>query len=424
MRSPRQSAPHRLPRQFHAVWAAVTVSSIGDGMRAVTLPLLTAHLTDDARLVGLVAFAGQIPWLLVSLPSGVLADRFERRRLLCFVDTARAVIMTGLMLLAMLDGLSIPLLAGAAFLLGCGQTLFNGAWSGMVPSLVPPEGLTKANTYLQITVLFASPLLGTPLGAVLFGVTPALPLAVDALSFVCAAGLILLLTGGTQAGSQKSVPTRQSLRQDALQGLVWLWRHSQMRRLCAVSAVNNLVVVGLMSVLVLYAQQTLELENSGYAVLVAAFAVGGLIGVPLAPRLEKRIGAVRLLRLGILATGVLCAGMGMARSVLVGVLIIAGYGAVSLVWGVTAVSLRQSQVPAELLGRVTMAFQMASVSAGALGALLAGLVYHSIGPQAPFFTGAALLCLAGALLYRAPTPHPASSNGHAHARPMSQTPPD
>ncbi|MGW1544276.1 MFS transporter [Streptomyces sp. NPDC002309] len=424
MRSPRQSTRHRLPRQFRLVWAAVTVSSIGDGMRLVALPLLTARLTDDARLVGLVAFAGQLPWLLVSLASGVLADRFERRRLLCLVDTARAAVMAGLVVLTMLDGLSVLLLAGVAFLLGCGQTLYNGAWSGMVPSLVPPEGLTKANSYLQITVLFAGPLLGTPLGAVLFGVAPALPLAVDALSFVCAAVLVMLLTGGTRAVPEKSVPARRSLRQDALQGLVWLWRHSQMRRLCAVSAVNNLVVVGLMSVLVLFAQQRLELGNSGYAVLVAAFAVGGLAGVPLAPRLEKRIGAVRLLRLGMLITGVLCAGMGMAGSVLVGMLVIAGYGAVSLVWAVTAVSLRQSQVPAELLGRVTMAFQMASVSAGALGALLAGLVYQGVGPQAPFFTGAALLCLAGVFLYRAPADAPVEATAAAPSRRTSPAPPE
>lgn len=424
MRSPRKSARHRLPRQFHAVWAAVTVSTIGDGMRAVTLPLLTARLTDDARLVALVAFAGQLPWLLVSLASGVLADRFERRRLLCLVDMARAVIMAGLVLLTMLDGLSIPVLAGVAFLLGCGQTLYNGAWSGMVPSLVPPEGLTKANTYLQVTVLFAGPLLGTPLGAVLFGVTPALPLAVDALSFVCAAGLILLWAGGIRAGSEKSVPARQSLRQDALQGIVWLWRHSLMRRLCAVSAVNNLVVVGLMSVLVLYAQQALGLGSSGYALLVAAFAVGGLAGVPLAPRLNTRIGTVRLLRVGLLVTGFLCAGMGAARSVLVGVLVIAGYGTVSLVWGVTAVSFRQTQVPTELLGRVTMAFQMASVSGGALGALLAGLVYHGVGPQAPFFAGAALLCLAGAFLHRSPADASVEATAAEPPRPVSAAPPD
>jgi MFS family permease len=401
MSSPTPAGRDRLPRPFYAVWASVTVSGIGDGMRLVTLPLLTAGLTDDARQVAVVAFAGQIPWLLVSLTSGALSDRFERRRILCLVDVARAVVMAGLALLTLVGGLSIPVLAGAAFLLGCGQTLFNGAWSGIVPALVPPERLTKANARLQVSALLVGTLLGTPMGAVLFGITPALPLTVDSMSYAGSSGLILLAAGRGRTRSEGGGPIWRSLREDALQGLMWLWRHRLLRQLCAVSALSNLVVVGLMSVLVLYARQTLRLEGPGYAVLTVAYAVGGIAGVPLAPLLEARIGAQRVLRIGMTATAALCAGIGSARSVPVAAVLIAVYGAVGLVWNVTAVSLRQSQVAEGLLGRVTMSFQMTTMCAGALGTLLAGLVYHGIGPRAPFIAGAVLLlCLAGTCFRR------------------------
>ncbi|WP_405771111.1 hypothetical protein OG539_40230 [Actinacidiphila glaucinigra] len=77
---------------------------------------------------------------------------------------------------------------------------------------------------------------------------------------------------------------------------------------------GNLVVVGLMSVLVLYARRTLGLEGPGFAALMVAYAVGGIAGVPLAPLLEARIGARRVLRIGMPATALLCAGIGSARS--------------------------------------------------------------------------------------------------------------
>lgn len=398
MRSPRRGTRPQLPRQFHAVWASVTVSSLGDGMRQVALPLLTADLTDDARQVALVAFAGQLPWLLVSLVSGVLADRLERRRVLWLVDMARAAIVAGVALLTVFHALSVPLLAGVAFLLGCGHTLYSGSWSGLVPSLVAPDVLTKANARLQASWLIAGSLLGAPVGAVLFEITPSLPLGIDALSFMCSAGLIVLMPGGHPAASGDSPSVPRSLREDALHGLGWLRRHSLLRRVCSMSALVTLVVSGLMSVLVLYARQTLGLGSSGYALLVAVFAVGGIAGVPLASYLGTRIGPVRVLWLGSLIMGGICAGIGLAGSATAAVLFVGGYGAVSLVWNVTAASLRQSRVPAGLLGRVSMTFQMVNVSAGALGVLLTGLAYHGIGPRASFLAGAVLLCLASAFL--------------------------
>ncbi|MFJ4848486.1 MFS transporter [Streptomyces sp. NPDC088733] len=398
MRFPGRKPRLQLPRQFYGVWAAVTVSSLGDGMRQVALPLLTADLTDDARQVALVAFAGQLPWLLVSLLSGVLADRLERRRVLWLVDMARAATMAGVALLTVFDALSIPLLAGVAFLLGCGHTLYSGSWAGLVPSLVAPESLTKANARLQASWLIAGSLLGAPVGAVLYEITPALPLGIDTLSFMASAGFILLMTGGPPARPGDAPSERRSLREDALNGLGWLWRHALLRRVCAMSALVNLVVAGLMSVLVLYARQTLELGSSGYALLVSVFAVGGIAGVPLASYLGIRLGPVRVLWLGSLIMGGICAGLGLAGSATAAVLFVACYGAVSLVWNVTAATLRQSQVPEGLLGRVSMTFQMVNVGSGALGVLLTGLVYYGIGPRASFLAGAILLCLASAIL--------------------------
>ncbi|MFI8184284.1 MFS transporter [Actinacidiphila glaucinigra] len=304
----------RLPRPLYAVWASVTVSGIGDGMRLVALPLLTAGLTDDARQVALVALAGQLPWILLSLASGALSDRFERRRVLCLVDVARAVVMAGLALLTFVDGLSIPVLAGVAFLLGCGQTLFNGAWSGIVPALVPPEGLTKANARLQVSPLLAGPMLGTPVGAVLFGVTPVLPLTVDAVSYACSAGLILLVAGSARTRPEDGAPIRRSLRDDVLQGLTWLWRHRLLRAVVR-GGRHGQSRRGRSDV----RPGPVRPPDAGTGRSRLRGADGGLRrgrhrGGAARALLEARIGARRVLRIGMPATALLCAGIGSARS--------------------------------------------------------------------------------------------------------------
>ena len=465
-----------LPTSFRPVLAAVSVSSVGDGVRLIAFPLLAASLTDDAWQVALVAVAGQIPWLITGFASGALADRFDRRRILCVVDGLRAIAMGVLTMLAVADALSVPVLAASAFLLGCGQTFFNGAWVGLVPELVDRGQLVQANARVQATAMLAAMLLGTPLGAVLYGVSEPLPFAVDAVSFVCSSlciffvprarsvggeqgegaparrggpGAAAQLRGGntgrhrsglsrpadrsdrsrnrgvdgsdgpgeedyagpaagdSRRGARAAVGLgsgrhrrRQELEGKTLDGLHWLRRDRLLRSLCLVSALTNFVVVGLMSVLVLYSRQALGLGTTGFAFLVVSFGAGGLGGVSVAPRLASAWGSMRTLRVGPPLIGVIILGIGAAKSGFAAALLVAAYGATNTIWTSTAVSLRQSVVPDALLSRVSMVFAMATTTAGALGTPIAALLFDGIGPRVPFFVGGVLLIFSIFLVLR------------------------
>ncbi|MEU6239524.1 MFS transporter, partial [Kitasatospora sp. NPDC047058] len=98
------------------MWTSVTVTGLGDGMRFVALPLLAARISGDPRDVALVTTAEQLPWLLLSLPAGALADRVDRRRLLIAMDASRAVLVALLTLAIGVHAVSVPLLAVAGFL--------------------------------------------------------------------------------------------------------------------------------------------------------------------------------------------------------------------------------------------------------------------------------------------------------------------
>ncbi|MFJ5219345.1 MFS transporter [Streptomyces sp. NPDC088354] len=390
----------RLGSRFNRVWASVTVSSLGDGMKFVALPLLAAQLTSDPRQIAMVSLAEQLPWLLLGLPSGVLADRFDRRRILWLVDAARALLV-GMLAVAVAAGIvAIPLLTLVAFLLGCGQTLYSGAWAGMVPALVAPGALTRANARLQASSLIIDTLAGTPLGAVLFGIAAALPFIVDSLSFATAAVLVFILRGNFEPRSQAASKMWTTLRRDTTEGIRWLWRQHLLRRLCLTSGITNLVSGGLIAILVLYARQTLGLSNLGFALLVASFALGGVAGATSTPRLTAHFGAPRLLKLTTAGTAIAAAIAGTATSGPIAGMGIAAYGTANLAWNVTAVSLRQSLVPAELLGRVAMAYQMVIGSGTALGAVAAGFTAHAFGLRAPFYAGAVLLFAASLISTR------------------------
>ncbi|MET8331883.1 MFS transporter [Streptomyces sp. NPDC005181] len=389
-----------LGSRFWLVWTSVTVSGLGDGMRFAALPLLAAQVTSDPRQVSLVSLAEQLPWLLVGLLSGTLADRLDRRKMLWVTDSARAV-LAGCFTLAVATGPpSIALLTVVGFLFGCGQVVYNGAWAGIVPALVGPGERTRANARLQAGSLVTDSLLGTPVGAVLFTWAVAAPFGVNTVSFAVAAVLVAVLPGDFSPRAAGTPGPAASLRHDMAEGLRWLWRHPFLRGLCLASAVSSLVTVGLTSVLVLYAREVLGLGGVGYGLLVAAFATGGLAGAAITPWLSARIGPGRTLCLAMAGSAVAAAGAGAVSSGVVSGCFIAGYGAMSLTWNVTAVSLRQDIVPSHLLGRVSMAYQMANAAAGALGAVTGGLLAHLLGLRSPFLVGAAVLLLAALVSVR------------------------
>ena len=134
-----QPLSDRLPSAYRRQWTASAISNLGDGINAAALPLLALTLTDDRRLIAGVTFFGFIPWLLLSLPAGVIVDRYNRQMLMVSTNAIRAALMIGLAVTAGTGALSIWLLY--ALLLGVGicEVLFDNAAQAFLPAIVGPS---------------------------------------------------------------------------------------------------------------------------------------------------------------------------------------------------------------------------------------------------------------------------------------------
>ena len=82
-------------RSFRLLFSATAVSNLGDGVSALAFPWLATLITRDPALVALVAFATTLPWLLFSVPVGVLVDRYDRRLLMVRADLFRLILTCG-----------------------------------------------------------------------------------------------------------------------------------------------------------------------------------------------------------------------------------------------------------------------------------------------------------------------------------------
>jgi MFS family permease len=419
---------------FRRLWAASTVSTLGDGMYLAALPLLAAELTRDPLAVSVVTFAGWLPWLLFALPAGALVDRLDRRRVMWSVDATRALVVGALTAAVLAGWASIPLLAVAGFLVGAGQTLFENAAQAMVVAVVgrDPGRLERANGQLVASLTVGQQLAGPPAGSAAFAVAAWLPFLADGASFGVSAGLVASIRGRFRAEGAREPhplvpgppnregspapemvaplvhspqpdlppdpppdpPPVRSLRAEITEGLRFLFGHRLLRAAVLLVSASNLAFMAGEAVLVLFASDELGLGSRGYGLLLAAVAVGGLPGSLLAARVGQRVPPGRVIVGGVLAGAVVMAGFGLATDPWLAGAFYALTGAVWGVWNVTLLSLRQSIVPDRLMGRVVGAIRLIGFGSIPIGALLGGLVARSLGLRAPFLLGAAVLALA------------------------------
>ncbi len=382
----------RLGANFARLWSAGAISNLGDGVVLAAVPLLAASLSDSPTVVALVAAAATLPWLLFSLLGGAIADRTDRRRAMVVVDGLRFAAVGLLGVALALDVVSVPLLVIVSFALGTAETVFDNASQAILPSLVGSDDLEIANGRLEGTQIVANQFVGPPLGAWLFGIAAAAPFFLDAGSFAVAALLVLTLRGSFRPQRDVAATT---VRHDIAEGLRWLVHHRVLRTLAIALGVMNLVGVAAMAILVLYAQDVLQLGDLQYGLLLTTEAAGAVLGSMMASRIAARVGVgtALFLAIGVAGMSLLVPGL-WAQPVAVAASLALG-GFAGLVWNVLTVSLRQSLVPDALLGRVNSAYRLVGWGTMPIGALTGGVIADAFGLRAPFLVaGVAAILLA------------------------------
>jgi MFS family permease len=383
---------------FAKLWTASTVSNLGDGVTLVAGPLLAATLTRDPLAIAALSFCQRLPWLLFSLLSGALVDRLDRRRVMATVDLFRAVVMGLLAVAVLLDAASIPLLCATFFLLGSAETLFDNAAISVLPAVVPKASLTRANGRLLGAQIVTNDLAAPALGGLLFAAAAAVPFLLDAGSFVAAAALVAAMRGSFRVRPPAGAG-RATLRADIAEGVRWLAGHRLLRLLGVAIGLMNLTLSAATAILVLYAQERLGLGSTGFGVLIACLAIGGIWASLVTERIVGRLGPATTMRVGLLVEASTHLVLALTSSPLVAGGILALFGFHAMVWSTVSISLRQELIPGRLLGRVNSGYAVLSYGGSSLGALLGGLVARRFGLTAPFWSGFVAIALLAAVAW-------------------------
>jgi MFS family permease len=375
----------RLPAAYWRLWWAAAADNLGDGVFASALPLLTVTITRNPVLISLVSAATYLPWLLLSLPAGAIADRRDRVSLMWRSQVLQAVIVASVTVLLAMGKASVSVLAVMGFGLGACEVVFANASQAVLPEIVPSALLSKANGN-QYSVANAGQLfIGPPVGSLLFAAAVALPFGVDAGSFALSAGLLATLPRRPRASTAQP-PIRMAIAE----GLNWLRQHRLLRTLAALLAVNTFCYQLGNVVVVLLATQTLHVSYRGYGLLLAGAAIGSVLGGVVNAPIVARIGELPALLAALGSNVFIFVAIGFSPDAVALGVLLGLNGFATTMWSVVTVSMRQRIVPSDLLGRVNSAYRMLGWGLMPLGSLAGGLIARELGIRAAYPIAGAL----------------------------------
>ncbi len=256
-------APLRSP-VFRALWIAQFVSNLGTWMQTVGAQWMLVGDPRAAVLVPLVQTATTLPVMLLALPSGVVADLVDRRRLLIATQAAMAAAVA---LLASLTGagLTTPtVLLLLLFLIGCGQALTAPAWQAIQPDLVPPEQIPAAAALGSMSMNGARAI-GPAIAGVLVSLAgPTVVFALNAVSFV---GIVVVLVTWRKPAVEHTFPAEGALAALSAGGR-FIRRSPIVRRILLRTALFIAPGSALWGLLPVIAKDQLGLSSSGYGLLL------------------------------------------------------------------------------------------------------------------------------------------------------------
>jgi len=417
-------------RNFVLLWLGQAISRLGDTVFDFTLLLwiaavLARHASWAPLAVSGILVAQTLPMILIGPVAGVFVDRWDKRRLMLWMDLLRALLVasllpvTGMIALPILGGGALPVhvqlwvVYSVVFLASACSQFFTPARVALTGDIVPAEQQARAASFEQVTEslsLILGPGLSAPL---LFGVGMQWALVINALSFLLSLLTILAIRAPV---SVRSVMPGQigHLRQEFGQGLRFTFGNSVIRTLFIALFVAMLGIGAYNALYVFFFLQNLHAPGTLIGLLDAIFGGGVIAGAVLAVVFAQRLGLERILSLAGLAAGVAFVIMARMTSIgaAVGLIVLVGMSQGG--FGVTFWPLVLKATPRELVGRVAAILNpsptLASMVSIALAGYLASTVlrgWHAnmlgitLGPIDTILSGAGILMvLAGLYLLK------------------------
>ena len=377
-------------KNFNLLLTASTFSNLADGIAGFAYPWLFSLLTRDPLLISIVSVLVNLPRLIFVLYAGVIADKFNRQKILIFTRLGQVFLTSIFIVLIYLNLDNIPkevqfnepqfeskfLIISAAYLLafmfGLLEVTRDNAAQAFLPQIVSKDNLPKANGRLFGIEIVTNNFLGTPVGGFLIGLSLITPFIFDTLLMLVSVFFITGIKGKFER--PEDINKDQNTSEMIREGVEWLKNNTLLKRLAIYTGIANFFGSMQFPIMILFAQELIGLNAIQYSFLAYGAAIGGLVGSQVANKINAKLEESKTLLISVALFGI---GM-FAPYVTTNPFIVAGSFGLSsfgsVLWNVQAVSIRQALIPDNLLGRVNSVYRLLALGLNPIGAIFGGAI--------------------------------------------------
>lgn len=392
-----------MPGKFARLAWSNLVAQLSEQMALAAAPLVAVlFLGATASETGFLQTAQTLPFLILSLPAGVLADRTSRRALMVRSEALRAVSLASLICLVGSGLLSLTMLGALGFVGAIGTVCYTVCAPALVPNIVSREQLARANRWLELarsTAFTAGPALG---GTIVGWIgAPALYVLATALSLFA----VVLLSGLHEKTEQPE--TRRHFVREVWRGAAFVFTQEHLRPILVTAVFFNTSWFILQAVYVAYAIHELEMAPATVGITVGMYGCGMMAGALVAPLLARFLPFGAMIAAG--PTSALAAAIIILSTIRFPFSVSAGisfflFGAGPIVWTITTTTLRQSVTPNAMLARVSALIMTATFGARPIGAAIGALVAARSGADAAIAVAVVGFIIQFIVLFASPVP--------------------
>ena len=378
------------------LWSGQAGSVLGTQVTQIAFPLLVLGLTGSAAAAGLVAAARTVPYLLLPLPAGALVDRRDRRAVMVVCSAGSALALASVAAAHAGGALTIPHIVAVSLVEGSFAVVYGLAETAALRQVVPTAQLPTAVAQQQLQYSVGG-IVGPPLGGALYGVSIALPFAVDAASYT-AAGASLAAVRTPLPGAPAAA---RSIRAEVAEGVRWLWGHPLIRYMAVLTGMLNFSGQGITLIAVVLSRGQ-GASPAEIGAIFAAGGVGGVVGAIAAPFVQQRVsfGQAIVGQIGCSAVAILLLAVATTPLLVLSALVL--WNLVGPLYDTVQQSYRMALVPDRLQGRVTSVFRMFAQGMGPFGLALTGVLLDRVGGAATALACGGLMALLALVTARNP----------------------
>lgn len=381
-------------RNFRIYWTGQVISLIGIWMQNVAQGWLVLRLTDSPFYLGLVSFMGSLPIFLFSLPGGVIADRFDKRKILLCTQSFSLCLALLLAFLTFLKTIEVWHIMVIATIFGIVNSFDIPARQSFTFEMVGREDLLNAIA-LNSASFNGARVVGPAIAGILIAwVGEAGCFFLNALSFL--AVIVSLSIISTEI--KPTFTGSRSLGKDVQEGLHYLRQNTVIMVIITMIAVSSLFGMSYNVLMPVFARDVLKIGARGLGFLMAGSGVGALLGA-FTVAAQSRMKSGEIFLYGSLFSSLFLIAFSFSHFTWLSILLLVGVGWGMVAQNVTANTLVQTTVPNELRGRMMSMYSLVFMGFMPVGNLIAGAIAQKLGAPFAVFLGG-VIALGSALFVR------------------------